>query len=35
MVILMDVGISALDIRKMVVENAARALTIHPPTATA
>jgi phosphotriesterase-related protein len=35
MVILMDIGISALDIRKMVVENAARALTIHPPTATA
>lgn len=31
MVMLMDIGINALDIRKMVVENTARALTIHPP----
>jgi phosphotriesterase-related protein len=35
MVMMMDIGISALDIRKMVVENTARALTIHPPAATA
>ena len=32
MVMLMETGIEALTIRKMVVENAARALTIHPPT---
>jgi 5-phospho-D-xylono-1,4-lactonase len=31
MVMLMDMGINALDIRKMVVENTARALTVHPP----
>jgi 5-phospho-D-xylono-1,4-lactonase len=31
MVMLMDVGLDAMTIRKMVVENAARALTIHPP----
>lgn len=31
MVMLMETGLDALTIRKMVVENAARALTIHPP----
>jgi predicted metal-dependent phosphotriesterase family hydrolase len=35
MVMLMDAGLDALTIRKMVVENPARALTIHPPAATA
>lgn len=31
MVLLMEVGLEATAVRKMVVENAARALTIHPP----
>jgi phosphotriesterase-related protein len=31
MVMLMDVGLEAMTIRKMVVDNPARALTIHPP----
>lgn len=31
MVMLMETGLEAMTIRKMVVDNAARALTIHPP----
>lgn len=31
MVMLMDAGLDAMTIRKMVVENPARALTVHPP----